>query len=177
MLAGHVFDALAKHLPIDTVVLEESPSSRSELQDRLPARASLGFLSAAMGGLGFALPAAIGVRMALTHRPVVAVIGDGSSLYAPQALWSAAHYEIGALFVILQNGGYAIMDRLAAQQGEAGPWPSLAGVDITNLARSFGCDAHRVSDHRELQRMLEDVVPSLSSRTSPLVMEVPVAPA
>lgn len=176
MLPGHVFDALAARLPIDAVVVEESPSSRGDLQSRLPARAPLGFLSAAMGGLGFALPAAVGIRMALANRPVVAVVGDGSSLYAPQALWSAAHYKVGVLFVILQNGGYAIMDSLAARHGEPGPWPSLATVDTTNLARSFGCEAMRVTDHRELDHVLSEVVPSLGARTTPLLLEVPVAP-
>ena len=73
-----------------------------------------------MGGLGFGLPAAIGVRMAEPHRPVVAVVGDGSSLYGIQALWSAAHYGCGVLFVVLANGRYAMMDRLAEQHGAAG---------------------------------------------------------
>ena len=50
-----------------------------------------------MGGLGFALPAAIGLRMARPDRPVVAIVGDGSSMYSIQALWSAAHYRAGAL--------------------------------------------------------------------------------
>ena len=59
--------------------------------------------------------------MALPDRPVVAIVGDGSSLYAIQALWSAAHYGVGALFVILSNGGYAVMDRLVEQQGGAVP--------------------------------------------------------
>ena len=54
-----------------------------------------------MGGLGFALAGATGLRMALPERPVVAVVGDGSSLYGIQALWSAAHYRVGVLFVIL----------------------------------------------------------------------------
>jgi benzoylformate decarboxylase len=73
--------ALAQRIPADTVVVEETPSSRPDLHRLLPARAPLGFLSAAMGGLGFALPAAVGVRMADPRRPVVAVVGDGSSLY------------------------------------------------------------------------------------------------
>ena len=61
-----------------------------------------------MGVLGFALPAAIGIRMGdPKRRPVVAAIGDGSALYSFQALWSAAQYGAGALFVILKNGGYA----------------------------------------------------------------------
>ena len=115
--AAHVMAALAERLPADTVVVEETPSSRPDLHRLLPARTPLGFLSAAMGGLGFALPAAIGVRMAAPHRPVVAVVGDGSSLYGIQALWSAAHYRVGVLFVVLANGRYAVMDRLAEQAG------------------------------------------------------------
>ena len=50
------FAALAERLPADAVLVEESPSSRPELHARVPARAPLGFVSAAMGGLGFALP-------------------------------------------------------------------------------------------------------------------------
>src|SRR5919198_527786 len=99
--AGHVLAALAERLPRDAVVVEEAPVDRPELHERLPAREPLGFLSAAMGGLGFALAGATGVRMAQPDRPVVAVVGDGSSLYGIQALWSAAHYRVGVLFVIL----------------------------------------------------------------------------
>ena len=111
--ASHVLAALAERLPREAVVLEEAPVDRPELHDRLLAREPLGFLSAAMGGLGFASLRRDRLRMALPDRPVVAVVGDGSSLYGIQALWSAAHYGAGVLFVILSNGGYAIMDRLA----------------------------------------------------------------
>jgi benzoylformate decarboxylase len=129
-----------------------------------------------MGGLGFALPAAVGVRMALPERPVVAVVGDGSSLYAVQSLWSAAYYRVGALLVILANGGYAIMDRLAEGHGGAAPWPSFEGIDLSATARSLGCPAVRVDDHEGLLRTFDDVVPELGSRSEPLVVEVAVAP-
>ena len=92
MRAGHVLAALAERLPRDAILIEETPSNRPELLVRMPAREPLGSLSAAMGGLGFALPAAVGPALARPDRPVVAVVGDGSSLYGIQALWSAAHY-------------------------------------------------------------------------------------
>jgi benzoylformate decarboxylase len=173
--AAHVFSALAERLPPDAVLVEETPSSRPELHARVPARRPLGFLSAAMGGLGFALPGAIGVRLALPARPVVAVVGDGSSLYGIQSLWSAAHYGVGVLFVVLANGGYAVMDRLAEQQGGSGPWPSF-GVDICAVANGFGCPALRIDDHPGLLRALDEVVPRLADRGEPLVLEVAVAP-
>ena len=159
----------------EAVVVEEAPVDRPELHDRLLARRPLGFLSAAMGGLGFALAGATGVRMALPERPVVAVVGDGSALYGIQALWSAAHYGVGPLFVILSNGGYAIMDRLAERQGGRGAWPAF-NVDIAGLARAQGCDAKRISEHGELVETLDDVIPTLTHRDQPLLLDVVIAP-
>jgi benzoylformate decarboxylase len=175
LLAGHVFAALAERLPRDAVVVEEVPVDRPELHDRLPAREPLGFLSAAMGGLGFALAGATGVRMALPERPVVAVVGDGSSVYGIQALWSAAHYGVGVLFVVLSNGGYAIMDRLAERRGAAPPWPSF-DVDVAALARAFGCAARRIETHDELVGALDELVPTLPARAEPVLLDVVVAP-
>lgn len=176
-----VFAALADRIPRDAVLVEETPSSRSALQNLVPARAPLGFLSAAMGGLGFGLPAAIGVRMARPDRPVVAVLGDGSSLYAIQALWSAAQYGVGILAIVLANNRYAIMDRLAQEASgavtplrTAAPWPDFGSVSIRTLAEGFGCPSREVSRYGELVDVLDGVLPSLADRSEPLVLEVAV---
>jgi len=175
MRAEHVLTALAERLSPDAVVLEEAPSDRPTLHERIAARAPLGFVSAAMGGLGFGLPAAIGLRMALPERPVVAVLGDGSSMYAIQGLWSAAHYRVGALFVVLNNGGYAVMDHLAGRFGGRGPWPGFE-VDVAAIAQALGCPARRITHWPELGEALDEVVPALAERTEPLVLEVLVEP-
>jgi benzoylformate decarboxylase len=169
-----VFAALASRLPADAVVVEESPSSRPDLHALIPARAPLGFLSAAMGGLGFALPAAAGVRLAAPDRPVVALVGDGSSLYGIQALWSAARYGAGVLFVVLANGRYAIMDRLAEGAGGTPPWPSFEDVSLAGLAAALGCPARRIDTYADLIDVLDEVVPTLASRDTPLVLDVSV---
>ena len=132
-------------------------------------------MSAAVGGLGFALPGATGLRLALPDRPVVAVVGDGSALYGIQALWSAGHYRAGALFVVLANGGYRVMDRLAELHGGTGPWPSFH-VDIVGLATGLGCPARRIVTHDELIGVLDEVIPGLAGREEPLLMEVAVSP-
>ena len=142
----------------------------------MPARAPLGFVSAAMGGLGFALPGTIGLRMALPDRPVLAVIGDGSSMYAIQALWSAARYGVGALFIVLANGRYAIMDKLAANTGQPAPWPGFETIDIAAIARALGCEAVRVEDHADLLARLDDVLPALAGRDAPLLLEIAIEP-
>ena len=168
--AGHVLHALAERLPRDAILVEETPSSRPELHARIPARAPQGFLSA-MGMLGFALPAAIGLRMARPDRPVLAVVGDGSSLYQIQALWSAAAYEVGVLFIVLRNGGYAIMNRLAERTGSDGPWPAIEGVDIAAMARAQGVAARTIDD---LATLLATLDAELGPRKAPLLLEIVV---
>ncbi len=170
-----VFALLAAHLAADTVLLEESPSSRPALQAMVPARTPMGFLSAAMGGLGFALPAAIGVRMGTPDRPVVAVVGDGSSLYAIQSLWTAAHRGVGVLVIVLANGGYAVMDRLADRRGGKAPWPAFPEISVCGLARGLGVESRRVEDRESLEAQLPELCATLATRTSPLVLEVAVA--
>jgi benzoylformate decarboxylase len=174
--AGHVLAELAARLPCDTVLVEETPSSRPELHERIPARAPLGFVSNANGALGFGLAGAIGLRMGAPERPVVAVVGDGSAMYAIQSLWSAATYSVGVLFIVMANGGYAVMDQLAAAQGGAGPWPGFGQVDIAGISRCLGCPAVRVETYAELVSQLDEVVPGLAGRDEPLVLEVAVAP-
>jgi benzoylformate decarboxylase len=173
---GHVFAGVARRLPADAIVIEETPSSQPELYQRIPIREPLGFVSTANGGLGFGISGAIGLRMGLPERPVIALLGDGSSIYAIQAVWSAVQYNAGVLLLVLANGGYAIMDKLAEDSGGAGPWPSFGAVDISAIARGFGCPAVRVRSHDELERTLDDVIPRLAQRREPLLLEVAVTP-
>jgi benzoylformate decarboxylase len=173
--AGDVFDELVERLPHDAILIEESPSSRPDIHARIPIRSPLGFVSAAMGGLGFGMAAGIGLRMARPDRPVLSIVGDGSSLYSVHALWTAAHYRVGALSIVLSNGGYAVMDRLAERFGGSPSWPSFE-VDIAGLARSFGCPARRVRSRSELVTAFDEVIPGLAERSEPLLLEILVTP-
>jgi benzoylformate decarboxylase len=176
LVADHVLAALEERLPRDTIVLEEAPVDRPTLHERLRAREPLGYLSAAQGGLGFAIPAAAGLRMALPQRPVVAVVGDGAALYQIQAVWSAKRYRAGPLYVVLANGGYTVMDRLAEHAGGSGPWPGFEELELASIARSFGCAALRIATHEDLVSTLDEVVPTLAERDEPLLLDVAVAP-
>jgi benzoylformate decarboxylase len=108
-------------------------------------------------------------------RGVIAVVGDGASLYQIMSLWSAGEYGAGVVFLVLSNNGYAIMDRLAERSGAPGPWPALGGIDICGLARAQGIEALRVVDHDALLDTFDEVIPTLTERETPLLLEVVVA--
>ena len=97
-------------------------------------------------------------------------------IYGVPVVWSAAHYGIGALFVVLSNERYAVMDRLVERHGGTGPWPAFAEVELATIARGFGCQARRITTHDELLSSLDEVVPTLADRDEPLVLDVLVAP-
>jgi benzoylformate decarboxylase len=175
LVPGHVLAALAERLPRDAVLVEESPSSRPELLERIPARMPMGFVSNANGGLGFGLSGAIGLRMGAPERPVVAVLGDGSTLYTIQALWSAARYRVGLLVIVMANGSYAVMDALARDAGGTGAWPRFDNVRIAAIAEALGCPSRRIAGHDELLATLDEVLPTLAAREDPLLLEVAVS--
>lgn len=175
--ASHLMAALAQRISAETILVEETPSSRPDLHDLVPAKQPLGFVSAAMGGLGFGLPATIGLKMGAPDRPVIAVLGDGSSMYGIQGLWSARHYEVGCLFIILNNSRYAVMDRLADKFGNGGPaWPAFEEIDFVQLSESLGVDALRITHYEQMIAVLDAVIPTLNSRTTPLTLIVDVEP-
>jgi benzoylformate decarboxylase len=171
---GHVLDALAARMPQDVMLIEEAPSTQPELYQRLPVRAPFGFLSTANGCLGFGLAGSIGLRMGMPDRPVVAVLGDGSTMYAIQALWSAARYEVGVLMIVLANRRYAVMDALARRAGGEAAWPGFESVDIGAIARGLGCPTVRVETHADLVSTLDEVLPALAGRREPLLLEAVV---
>lgn len=170
----HVFTAIAERVPAFSTVIEECPSTRRQLIDLIPTRQPLGFLTPAMGGLGYALPAAIGVKIADPDRPVIAIVGDGSSMYNIQALWSAARYGVGALFVVMSNSGYAVMDRLADLAGGKAPWPGFGEVSVSTLATGLGCPTKRIERYDDLVATLDEVIPTLADRREPLVLDIAV---
>jgi benzoylformate decarboxylase len=175
LIAGHVLDAIANRLDERAILIEESPSSRPELLERTVARAPLGFVANANGGLGFGITSAIGLRMGAPDRPVVAVLGDGSAMYSIQSLWTAARYGVGVLLVVMSNGRYAVMDHLAGAYGGEGSWPGFENVRIEPIARGLGCPARRIETHGELIATLDEVMPGLADRSEPLLLDVAVA--
>jgi benzoylformate decarboxylase len=142
---------IATTMPRNAVVVEEAPSHRNALHEYFLIRASGGFYACASGGLGWALPAAVGAALADSSRKVIAVLGDGSSLYTIQGLWTAAQHRLPISFVILNNAGYAAVKSLGARLGIPHmPGSDVEGVDFVDVARGFGCRGSRVERAAQL---------------------------
>jgi benzoylformate decarboxylase len=170
--ADFVMHALSQALPRDAVVVEEAPSHRAAMQRYLPIRTSGGFYTMASGGLGWGLPAAVGVALANPARRVVCVLGDGSAMYSVQAWWTAAQLRLPLTTVILNNAGYGAM-RAFSQMMRLGNVPGidLPGLDFVALAAGQGCDAVRVDRARDLPGALRH---ALDAANRPCVVEVAV---
>ena len=100
----------------------------------------------ASGGLGWDLPASVGIALAeresARNRPVVAIIGDGSFQYSVQSIWSAAQLRLGMLIVVMRNDEYAILKSFAALERTPGvPGLELGGMDFVSIAQGYGCDS------------------------------------
>jgi len=108
-----------------------------------------GFYGLASGGLGFALPGAVGISLAQPGRPVAAILGDGSAMYGVQALWTAAHLKLPITYVIANNRSYRIIkERLVSMRATdrfTGMNLRDPEIDFSSLARSLGVPAERVT--------------------------------
>jgi len=154
--------AIGATLPKDAVVVDETISSGPGIRQLMRSDDPQSFFGLRGGGIGWGLPAAIGVKLALPDRPVVALIGDGSAMYTCQALWTAAHNRIGVVFVIFNNRSYRILkQRLHAQRGHAAQADIYVGmelvdppIDFVGLARSLGITGERAKTVHEATDLL-----------------------
>jgi benzoylformate decarboxylase len=163
MSASFVLQQLDQVRSANDVVVEEAPSTRATMQQYLPMDGEDRFYTMASGGLGWGMPAAIGIalgrqKLGLPGR-VIGLIGDGSSMYSIQALYSAAELGLPITFIVLNNRRYAALQEFAPvfkyKANEKPVGTDLAGIDFVGLSEAQGVNASRVEDPQELKSALE----------------------
>jgi len=165
---------LSELLPEDAIVVDEGIVSSYSLLQFLAIRDRYGYFGNASGGIGWGIAAALGVQVAHPERRVVAVLGDGSSMYSIQALWTAAHLKLPITFIIANNGGYRIIkERLLSFHGNdefiAMDFKDPA-IEFADLARSLGMKAERI----ETGAAFETAFQAADDRAGPVLLEVVV---
>jgi benzoylformate decarboxylase len=174
-----VMSALARALPPNAAVVEEAVTTTGTALERLGAiHDPTGYFGHRGWALGWGLGCSIGVKLAWPERPVLAILGEGASLYGIQGLWTAAKYRIPVTFVICNNAQYQILkigaQGMALPRANEGRFEGMdlsePEIDMVSLARSFGVDAHRLSDPDELSQRVKDSF----GRETPILFDVPL---
>lgn len=147
---SRVFDMIDEIAPRDAIYVNESTSTMAAMWQRVAMEQPGSYYFAAAGGLGFAMPAALGVQLAVPDRQVVAVIGDGSANYSITALWTAAQENIPVVFVILKNGIYGALEWFAeVLEAHDVPGLEVPDIDFVSIATGYGVTASRATTDDE----------------------------
>jgi benzoylformate decarboxylase len=148
--------SLLEAMPANAVLVEEAPSHRPAMQKFMPMRGQDSFYTMSSGGLGYSLPAAVGMALGRPATRIVCLIGDGSAMYSIQALWTAARRKLPLTVIVINNAGYGAMRSFSqVMQVRNVPGLELPGIDFVKLAEGMGCHAARVTKSSELAGALE----------------------
>jgi len=152
----YLVQQIAALRPRGSIIVEEAPGTRGPMHDHLPILARDTFYTCASGGLGHGLPAAAGVAMGRPGEKVIALLGDGSAMYAIQGLWSAVQLKLPITYIIVNNRRYEALLQFGRHFGLANTVGTrLPGIDFCGLARAQGCEALCVEQAGQLDGALQ----------------------
>ena len=109
MAAERMMHEISEALPFNTVVVDDSLSSKDALHGALKFQELDSLYGERIGAIGWGMGAGLGVKLAKPNRPVVAIVGDGSAMMTVQALWTAANYAIPVVYLVCNNRSYRIL--------------------------------------------------------------------
>jgi benzoylformate decarboxylase len=175
--------AVLKAIPEDTLVVDEAVSAGAYVRGFHRPQRSGRYYFCRGGGLGWGMPAAVGVSVGSGREKVVCFVGDGAAAYSPQALWTAAHERVPVVFVIIDNGGYGILreglrKRISGiEVNQPVPWPGCdiraPSVDFAALASAFGVDYQSAAKLDEVPAIVEEAM----NAELPQVVRIPIGDA
>ncbi len=165
---AELMQALRQMLPADTLLVDESITARQVIAQYLLSEGTpvTSYLTVRGASIGGGIPLAVGAKIGAPQRPVVAISGDGSSMYTIQSLWTAAHYNLPVLFIICNNASYDIikLEMLRLRGTLAGSnettLDAVAGLgeprlNFAQLAQGMGVSGWVVQQRTELQSSLQ----------------------
>ncbi|MBI2171402.1 MAG: thiamine pyrophosphate-binding protein [Chloroflexi bacterium] len=168
-----VYAELRKVITPETVMILDAGACAAYGYDRLDFQTPHTFISPPTGGLGYAIPEAIGAKLARPHSPVIAINGDGGFLFNAQELETAVREKVPTITLVMNNNIYG--SEKALQQAQFGD--RFVGADLTNprfdkLAELYGAKGYYVD---RVEQLAEVVKIAMSNEVSS-VIEVPVDP-
>jgi acetolactate synthase-1/2/3 large subunit len=181
LTAEKVCKAVGHLLPANAILIDEAITSGLMLSNFTAGAPRHDLITLTGGAIGQGLPNAIGAALACPDRPVLALIGDGSSMYTIQALWTLAREKLNVTAIIFNNASYSVLnvelERVGAE--DAGP-KAKAQLDLhgpvlnfTQIAEGMGVHAVRAAETEEFLGALEHAL----ATPGPHLIEAVVPPA
>lgn len=176
MAAAH---ALVRAAPRDTPIVDEAITSGIYVRGFQHTDKPDRYFFCRGGGLGWGMPASLGVSLGHERSPVLCAVGDGSAMYSPQALWTAAHEGLPVVFAVFNNRQYLILkNNLRAMRGESAALDTFVATDIddppidfTHLARALGVEATVANEAAEVADLVRQAIDS----GVPHLIDIPIA--
>ena len=167
----------------DAIIVDEAVTASGFVRTIFELNEPDSYFFAKGGSLGYGMPLAVGVKLAHPDRQVICTIGDGTVMYSPQALWTAARYRLGVVFVVFNNASYIILKGgLLAMQGESVKRGIFTGMDLNEpdidfvkLAESMGVAARHVSSAEELRDGLQWALRESAGQNQPCLLDVAIS--
>ncbi|MBI4339865.1 MAG: thiamine pyrophosphate-binding protein [Chloroflexi bacterium] len=169
-----VYAELRKVQTPDTVLVLDAGACAAYGYDRVDFQNPRTFISPPTGGLGYAIPEAIGAKLAHPESPVIAINGDGGFLFNAQELETAVREGIATITLVMNNNIYG--SEKALQKAQFGD--RSVGADLTNprfdkLAELYGGKGYYVD---RIDQLTDVIQAAMANRGVPSVIEVPVDP-
>jgi benzoylformate decarboxylase len=164
----------------DIPIIDEAPVTIPHVRASLDSHSARQYLFTRSAILGWGMPAAVGTSLGLDRSPVVCLVGDGSAMYSPQALWTAAHERLPVTFIVMNNGEYNILKNYARSQAHyrSAGTNRFIGMDIVDpridflqLASSLGVPARRIERASDIAAAVEDGIRS----GKPNLIDLPIS--
>jgi benzoylformate decarboxylase len=176
LTALEAFSVLGELRTDDAILVNETASNFADLFQWWPIKKPDTYYTFASGGLGWGSPAAVGIALAEkkagTHRPVIAVIGDGALQYSVQDLYTAAQEKLKLVFVVPCNGEYAILKEFAVLEKTPNvPALEIPGLDVVSAAKAFGCASVLAKTKEEIKQALSGALKA----DGPTLVAIPIA--
>ena len=163
------FDAIRRALPDVTIVGDSTqPTYYAWLHYETDAPRRYFHSASGFGTLGYAIPAAIGAKLAVPERPVIALIGDGGAQFTIGELASAVEADVPVIFLIWNNTGFEEIKRFMVDREMTPIGVDTWTPDFLAIAQAFGCAAARVNS----SNALVDALRAAGTRSRPTLIEV-----
>jgi len=173
---------VSKSIPKNSVIVNDAISHNAALMEYIKFDSSDQMVSGRGGSIGWGVGATLGVKCASPEKNVIGVIGDGSAMMTVQGYWTAANDNIPCVFIILNNQSYRILKvnidyyrkKIREEAESSGDYPYMDFPMVLNhseIAKSMGVDAVRITDPNEIASELKNAINSKKPRLIELMID------